>query len=97
MPVVLRPYAKGKLTLNNNSSKCLNSNLVMPVVLGPDAKWKLTLDDNSFKLTLAYSSSSLTHFLQIYCTGLTEPRSDTFWAWAANYVPTAHILCRLGK
>ena len=46
MPVVLGPDAKGKLTLNDNSSKWLNSNLVMPVVLRPDAKGMLTLKGN---------------------------------------------------
>ena len=32
--------------------------------------------------------SFLTHYLQIYYTGFTVPRSHTSWAWAAKYVPT---------
>ena len=36
----------------------------------------------------ALKPSSLTHFLQIYCTGLTGPRSHTPWAWVAKRVPT---------
>ena len=36
----------------------------------------------------ALKSSSLTHSLQIYCTGLTGPRSYTPWAWIAKRVPT---------
>ena len=36
----------------------------------------------------ALKSSSLTYSLQIYCTGLTGPRSHTPWAWVAKRVPT---------
>ena len=36
----------------------------------------------------ALKHSSLTHSLQIYCSGLTGPRSHTSWAWAAKRVPT---------
>ena len=36
----------------------------------------------------ALKPSSLTHSLQIYCTGITGPRSHTSWAWAAKRVPT---------
>ena len=36
----------------------------------------------------ALKSSSLTHSLQIYCTGFTGPRSHTSWTWAAKRVPT---------
>ena len=62
MPVVLRPDAKGKLTLNGNSSKCLNLNLVMPIVLGLDAKGKLTLNGifQVFKLKLSHAYSPRT-------------------------------------
>ena len=35
-------------------------------------------------LSNSLKPSSLTHFLQIYCTWLTEPKSHTIWAWAAN-------------
>ena len=41
----------------------------------------------------ALKSSSLTHSLQIYCTGLTGPRSYTPWAWAAKRVPIIGTLC----
>ena len=40
----------------------------------------------------ALKSSSLTHYLQIYCTGLTGPRSYTPWAWTAKRVPTIGAL-----
>ena len=62
MPVVLGPDAKGKLTLNDNSSKCLNSNLVMPIVFEPDAKGKLTLSGifQVFKLKLSHVCSPRT-------------------------------------
>ena len=36
----------------------------------------------------ALKPSSLTNSLQIYCTGLTGPRSHTPWAWATKRVPT---------
>ena len=36
----------------------------------------------------ALKLSSLTYSLQIYCIGLTGPRSHTSWAWAAKRVPT---------
>ena len=48
----------------------------------------------SFKRDLAIVSnltlivSSLTHSLQIYCTGLIGPGSHTFWAWTPNRDPT---------
>ena len=35
-------------------------------------------------VTHALRSSFSTHSLQIYCTGLTSPRSHTSWAWTAN-------------
>ena len=63
MPVVVLGLdAKGKLTLNDNSSKWLNSNLVMLVVLGPDAKGKLTLNGifQVFKLKLSHAYSPRT-------------------------------------
>ena len=41
-------------------------------------------------LSNSLKPSSLTHSLQIYCTGLTEPRSHTIWAWAANCDPTTN-------
>ena len=40
----------------------------------------------------ALKSSSLTHSLQIYCTGLTGPRSYTPWAWTAKRVPAIGAL-----
>ena len=36
----------------------------------------------------ALKPSFLTHSLQIYCIGLTDPRSHTPWAWAVKRVPT---------
>ena len=41
-------------------------------------------------LTVIHSlkPSSLTHSLQIYCIGLTGPRSHTSWAWTAKRDPT---------
>ena len=39
----------------------------------------------------ALKPSSLTHSLQIYCTGLTGPRSHTPWAWTAKRVLTIYI------
>ena len=39
----------------------------------------------------ALKPSSLTHFLQIYCTRLTGPRSHTPWAWTAKRVLTIYI------
>ena len=39
----------------------------------------------------ALKPSFLTHSLQIYCIGLTGPRSHTPWAWAAKRVPTFSI------
>ena len=41
----------------------------------------------------ALKPSSLTHSLQIYCTGLTGPRPHTPWAWVAKRVPTIGIVC----
>ena len=44
-------------------------------------------------LTVIYTlkPSSLTHSLQIYCTGLTGLRSHTPWAWAAKRVPSSYF------
>ena len=39
----------------------------------------------------ALKPSSLTHSLQIYCTGLTGLRSQTPWAWAAKRVPSSYF------
>ena len=39
----------------------------------------------------ALKPSSLTHSLQIYCTGLTGLRSHTHWAWAAKRVPSSYF------
>ena len=36
----------------------------------------------------ALKPNSLTHSLQIYCTGFIGPRSHTSWAWATKRVPT---------
>ena len=36
----------------------------------------------------ALKLNSLTHSLQIYCTGLTDLRSHTPWTWVAKRVPT---------
>ena len=46
-------------------------------------------------LTVIYAlkPSSLTHFLQIYCTRLTGPRSHTSWAWVAKRVPIIGVVC----
>ena len=40
----------------------------------------------------ALKPSFLTHSLQIYCIGLTGPRSHTPWTWAAKRVPTITIV-----
>ena len=37
--------------------------------------------------------NSLTHSLQIYCTGFTGPRSHTSWTWAAKCIPTIDAIC----
>ena len=42
----------------------------------------------------ALKPSSLTHSLQIYCTGLTGLRSHTPWAWAAKRVHTIGVVCK---
>ena len=42
-------------------------------------------------VTHAPRPSSSTHSLQIYCTGLTGPRSHTSWVWAAKRDPTKHF------
>ena len=44
-------------------------------------------------LTVIYTLKprSLTHSLQIYCTGFTGPRSHTPWAWAAKRVLTSYF------
>ena len=39
----------------------------------------------------ALKPNSLTHSLQIYCTGLTGPRSHTSWAWVAKRDPTIFV------
>ena len=36
----------------------------------------------------ALKPSSSTHSLQIYCSGLTGPRSHTSWVWAKKRDPT---------
>ena len=36
----------------------------------------------------ALKPNSLTNSLQIYCTGLTDPRFHTSWTWATKRVPT---------
>jgi len=36
----------------------------------------------------ALKPNSLTHSLQIYYTGLTDPRFHTPWTWATKCVPT---------
>ena len=40
----------------------------------------------------ALKPSSLTHSLQIYCIGLTNPKSHTPRAWAAKRVPTESMI-----
>ena len=40
----------------------------------------------------ALKPSSLTHFLQIYCTGFTGLRSHISWAWVAKCVPTVILI-----
>ena len=37
--------------------------------------------------------SSLTHYLQIYCTRLIVPRFHIFWIWATNRDPTIGAIC----
>ena len=49
------------------------------------------LSFNSVLAVVQLGPSSLTHYLQIYCTELIGPRSHTSWAWAVNIPPTGSI------
>ena len=51
----------------------------------------LTVINTILTVIHALRPSSLTHPLQIYCTGLTGPRSHTSWAWVAKRDPTIYI------
>ena len=49
----------------------------------------LTMISTMLTVVHALKPNSLTHSLQIYCTGLTGPISHTSWAWAAKRDPTS--------
>ena len=55
----------------------------------------LTVMNTIITVICALRPSSSTHSLQIYCTGLTGPRSHTSWAWAAKCDPTYSYIVQL--
>ena len=70
--------------LEQNSSNCAENKLSLINLV----HLCLIVMNTILTVIHALKPSSLTHFLHIYCTGLTGPRSHTPWAWAAKCVPT---------
>ena len=70
--------------LEQNSSDCAKNKLS----LINSVHLYLIVMNTILTVIHALKPSSLTHSLQIYCTGLTSPRSHTPWVWAAKRVLT---------
>ena len=73
--------------LEQNSSDCAENKLS----LINSVHFCLIVMNTMLTVIHVLKPSFLTHSLQIYCIGLTSPRSHTPWAWAAKRVPTKFI------